>query len=156
MCGVLQVLNKSNKQKNYTECLAKVEAPENVFPWGRLGVGASKTNPLILIWQNRGPESTENGRYHDPLCRPQGLTKSQVFWLGAVLDPWLSFVKSLSSFTTSAVQYLLNTNNSGVKLREKELAGVKEPAAQGAALDCNIMSDFPSQFQRCPFQFSTS
>ena len=49
MCGILQVLSKSNKQKNYTECLAKVEAPENVFHWGRVGVRASKANPLILI-----------------------------------------------------------------------------------------------------------
>lgn len=40
MCGIWQVLNKSNKQKNDTEYPTKVEAPENVFHWGGVGVRA--------------------------------------------------------------------------------------------------------------------
>lgn len=39
------------------------------------------------------------------------------------------------------MRYLLNTGKSNVELKEEELAGVKEPAVQGAALDCSKMSD---------------
>lgn len=39
------------------------------------------------------------------------------------------------------MRYLLNTGKCNVQLKEEELAGVKEPAVQGAALDCSKMSD---------------
>ncbi|ELK29927.1 EGF-like and EMI domain-containing protein 1 [Myotis davidii] len=50
-------------------------------------------------------------------------------------------VKSLPFFIPSATQYLSNSSNSKVKLKEKELVGGKEPAVQGAALACSKISD---------------
>lgn len=77
---------------------------------------------------------------------------SQFFWIGALLDPWVSFVKvcHLSPPLFCNIYWIVIT----VQNSRERPARRKEPAGWGAALDGSTMSDFWSQLQRCPSQFS--